>query len=270
MWAVILGASTGTGAAVAREVSTRPGLDVFGVHRGKHPELAATVTSDIERSGRRARLVVDDAGTIDGAERGADSLLALAGKRSVKLFVHSLASAALGTFVDGTAHGERALHPRQLASTFEVMAHSFVYWTQALVMRDLLAEDARLLGLANTLTEGLVRNGGAISASKAALEMYIRQLAFELGPRGHRVNLLKFGGVRTCASEKTFPGAHGEDMWRSLARSTFAGRTCTLDEVAAFIAVLCDDAASWFNGATIDFTGGQTYGLFDAMVYPSR
>ena len=39
-WAVILGASTGSGAAIARAVARDPGLHVFGVHRGHFPDEA--------------------------------------------------------------------------------------------------------------------------------------------------------------------------------------------------------------------------------------
>src|SRR5262249_24653414 len=142
-----------------------------------------------------------DARSAAAAEAEADALLASLGPQSVRVFVHSIACASLGQL----AVAPSPLSERQIHSTFDAMAHSFVYWAQALVARDLLAPGSRLLGLSNPLVDSLVRNSGLINATKAALEMYIRHLAFELGPLGHRVNLLKFGAVATPASQKTFP-----------------------------------------------------------------
>lgn len=257
----------GTGAAVAREVAHRPGLDVFGMHRGYHPDEALAVVADVQALGRRCVMEKGDAGTQAGAVAGADALLAAAGPRSVRLFVHSLANASLGSIA---RPAEAQVSAAQVQKTFDSMAHSFVYWTQELLRRDLLAPGAQVLGLSNPLVDSLVRNGGLITATKAALEVYVRHLAYELGPMGHRVNLLKFGAVVTAAMGTTFSGEAGDALRDVLPRIVPAGRMCTLEEVARFVGVLAGDDARWFNGATIDFTGAQTQSLFDALVYPRR
>jgi|KBSSwiStaDraftv2_1062776.scaffolds.fasta_scaffold2256325_1 hypothetical protein len=91
-WGVILGVSAGTGAAIARAVARDPGLDIHGVHRGKHPAGAAAVEVDAAAAGARAVIRISDAGTAEGALMGAADLLALAGPRSVRFFVHSIAN----------------------------------------------------------------------------------------------------------------------------------------------------------------------------------
>jgi enoyl-[acyl-carrier protein] reductase III len=266
-WAVILGASSGTGAAVAVEVARSRGLNVFGMHRGRFLEQAAQVERDIAEAGRRVVMHRGDAGTPEGAAQGADALLAAAGHQSVKLFVHSLASGSVGRFVSGD---EDQLHPKQLERTFHSMAHSFVYWAQALVARDLLAPGARILGLTNPLTESLLHNTGAITAAKAALEIYVRHLAVELGPLGHRVNLLKFGTVLTPALKHVYSPEAMARLEYSHRQMNPSGRMCTVEEVARFISVLVGDEADWFNGATIDFTGGMTLRLLDLVLNPPR
>jgi len=263
-WAVILGVSAGSGAAIAKAVAREPGLHVFGVHRGNHPDGAASVERAVLGARRRVHLRQAEAGTAEAAEAGADELLAVAGPRSVKLFVHSLANASVGRLVSG---GRDQLHPRQFAKTFDSMAHSFVYWAQALLARDLLAPGCHLLGLSNPMVDTVMRNTALIAATKAALDVYVRHLAHELGPRGHRVNLLKFGAVITPALETTFGEPGVRRLRRVLERAIPARRLSTLDEVARFVAVLAGDAAAWFNGATIDFTGGETQGMFDALMH---
>ncbi|MFB1484392.1 SDR family NAD(P)-dependent oxidoreductase [Corallococcus sp. RDP092CA] len=264
-WTLILGASSGTGAAIAEAVARRPGLNVFGVHRGRYPDTARALELRVRDLGRDVHLRQADASTPEAAEAGADELLQRAGPRSVKLFVHAIAGASVGRFL---SEGPDRLHPRRLQRTFDCMAHSFVYWAQSLVKRDLLAPDARLLGLQNPLDETHLGNTGLISAAKAALEMYVRHLAMELGPKGHRVNLLKFGTVMTPALRHVYSPEALARLEERHAAMNPAGRMATLDDVARFVTVLVGDDAAWFNGATIDFTGGMTLRLLDLVLNP--
>ncbi|HZI13125.1 MAG TPA: SDR family oxidoreductase [Myxococcus sp.] len=264
-WALILGASSGTGAGIAEAVARKPGLDVFGVHRGRYADSAAQVERHVHEAGRRMELWQADASTPEAAEEGVEVLRGLAGPRSVKLFVHSIAGASVGHFL---SEGEDRLHARRIRRTFDTMAHSFVYWTQALVEKDMLAPEARLLGLQNPLDSTHLGNTGLISASKAALEMYVQHLAMELGPRGHRVNLLKFGTVLTPALKHVYSPEALARLEAAHARMNPAGRMCTVEEVARFVSVLTGEEAGWFNGATIDFTGGMTLRLLDLVLNP--
>jgi NAD(P)-dependent dehydrogenase (short-subunit alcohol dehydrogenase family) len=147
------------------------------------------------------------------------------------------------------------------------MAHSFVYWTQALLDRDLLAPGGHILGLSNWMEDSVVRGAPLIAATKAALGIYARHLAHDLGPRGYRVNLLKFGGVLTPAVEKTFGTARLEHLRTVLTRVSASRRMSTVDEVGRLVSLLASDAAARFNGATIDFTGGESQALFDALMH---
>lgn len=257
--AVILGASTGTGAAIARAVAESPGLDVFGVHRGNHPGPAGELEAAVIAAGRRLTWRVADAGTWEEAQGAAAQLRETAGPRSVRLMVHSIANASMGRFVTGRP--EELLHPKQLDKTLRCMAHSFVYWTRALYEAQLLAPGARLLGLTNLLHDSGMSNTGAVAASKAALEMYVRYLAAELAPEGYRVNLLKFGTVVTPALNVLLgPEALSEVEARHAVLNP-AGRIQTTAEVGRFVSLLLRPEADWMTGATIDFTGGMTWSL---------
>jgi NAD(P)-dependent dehydrogenase (short-subunit alcohol dehydrogenase family) len=265
-WAVVLGVSAGSGMAIARAVARDPGLHVFGAHRGNHPEQAETLARDVADAGRRAVFRVGDAGTVEGAMTGVEALLREAGPRSVKFFVHSIANASLGTFTSTRSGRGEWLAPRQIEKTFDSMAHSFVYWIQSLLDRDLLAPGARLLALTNPLQESIVSHCGLVAATKAALEMYVRYLALELGPLGHRVNMLKFGTVITPAVATVY-GADELARIEAVHRKMIpAGRMCTPDEVGRFVSLILDERAEWLNGATIDFTGAMTQSLLDVML----
>jgi NAD(P)-dependent dehydrogenase (short-subunit alcohol dehydrogenase family) len=264
-WALILGASTGTGAAVARAVARDPGLNVFGVHRGHYPEDARTLEAELRSTGRKVVMHVGDAGHADGVRQCAEVVRDAIGPGAVGLLVHSISGASLGHFLSTR---NDAFHPRQFEKTFNYLAHSFAYWAQTLHEQGLLAPHARLLGLTNALHDSVLHNCGLIAAAKSALQMYVRYLAIELGAFGHRVNLLKFGTVVTPAL-KTVLGPQALQRMEDVHREMIpAGRMCTLEEVAGIVSVLSRDETEWFNGATIDFTGGMTLRLFDMVLQP--
>jgi len=260
---VVLGASTGTGAAVAR-AAARAGHDVFGLHRGNWPEHARALQQDVAACGQQLWLWEADASLPETVEQGCQRLREVAGEGSIVLFVHAIASASVGTL----ATGEQALAPRQLQATFDRMAHSFVWWVQGLLGSGLLhADGAQLLALSNLMPRHVIRGAAAIAASKAALETYVKHLAFELGPLGHRVNVLTFAMVITEALQATFPPEGVEALVRTMERSVPAGRLLQVDEVGRLCVFLASEDARWFNGANIDYTGAESLPFFDTLVY---
>ncbi len=266
-WAVILGASSGTGAGIARAVARDPGLNIFAVHRGHYPDEARDLQKDIEALSCRSVFHLGDAGSAEAARDMSARLFDIAGPQSVALFVHSLSGASLGHFLP--THGD-AFHPRQFEKTFNYMAHSFAYWAQALHGRGLLAPAARLLGLTNALHNSLLHHCGLIAAAKGALQMYVRYLALELGPFGHRVNLVQFGTALTPAL-KAMLGPEAVEQLEAAHREMIpAGRMLTVEEVGGLVSLLLRDEAEWFNGATIDFTGGMMLRLLDIIMKPAN
>lgn len=264
-WALILGASTGSGAAIARAVASEPGFDIFGFHRGHYPEDAAALERDIRDAGRQVELHVADAGTPQHIGECAALIEEKLGRGRIALVVHSLSGASIGHFLPSR---DDAFTPRQFEKTFNYLAHSFAYWAQALHERELLAAHAHILGLTNVLHDQILHNLGLVAAAKAALETYVRYLAVELGPFGHRVNLLQFGTVVTPALRTVMgPGALAR-MENAHREMIPAGHMCTVEEVARFVSLLTRPECAWFNGATIDFTGGMTLRLFDMVMPP--
>jgi len=221
------------------------------------------VAAAVASAGRRSAFYVGDVGTEEGVASGVTALEPILGNEKVRVLVHSLASASIGRLVSGTAN---RLTPRQVHKTFDVMAHSFLFWTQALLDRNLLAPGARILALTNPLDESLLADCGLIAATKGALQSYVKSLALELGPQGYRVNQLKFSTVVTPAMRTVY----GEDALAHIERvhnrMLPAGRMCTTQEVAKVISFLAGPDAEYFNGATIDFSGGMTLGLAELLL----
>ena len=261
-WAIVLGSSAGTGAACSRALAVEPGLNLFGVHRGNHMEGSDAVVADVQAAGRQMHIEISEAGKYDAIQPLADKILEVCGPKSVQIMVHSVANASVGYLVAK----EPLLHPKQVNKTFDSMAHSFVYWCRALIERDLMAPQGRLLALTNAVTESNLSNLATIAASKAALEMYVKYMAWEVRELDLRVNALRFGTVETEALKWIFP-AEVWDHVKGVHDQMFpTGRMNRLEEVAGLVTVLAGDKGAWFNGALIDFTGGQMHSLYQLMM----
>lgn len=98
----------------------------------------------------------------------------------------------------------------------------------------------------------------AYGSSKAALEMFARGLAMELGPHDIRVNCVSPGGP--ILTEFVEPLAAKPGFEERIRSAVPLGRTGTPEEVAAVVVFLASEDASYINGAVIPVDGGVTLG----------
>jgi 3-oxoacyl-[acyl-carrier protein] reductase len=124
---------------------------------------------------------------------------------------------------------------------------------------NVLSEAARRIaegGSIVALTTSMVRVGpsgfGPYSATKAAVECLVRSMAKELAPRKVRANAVAPGPVDTDLFRA---GKTEEAKQRSAALSPF-NRVGLPHEIAAVVAFLASDGASWVNGQIVQPNGG--------------
>jgi NAD(P)-dependent dehydrogenase (short-subunit alcohol dehydrogenase family) len=248
--AVILGASSGFGAATARALA-RDGMDIVGVHLDRRSTLpkAQAVADEVRALGRRSLFF--NANAADDGKRAEilDAVAKVYLPGSIKLLMHSIAFGTLGPLT-----GEKAVTRAQLEMTIDVMANSLVYWTRDLLGRGLLADGGRIVAMTSSGGTRAIGDYGPVAAAKAGLESYCRQLALELGPRHIAVNAIRAGVTDTPALEK-IPGA--EEMKRFQASRNPGGRLTTPEDVAEAVALLARPGAAWISGNTLGVDGGE-------------
>ncbi len=256
-WALILGASSGFGGATAVELA-KNGFHIFGVHLDRRAtlHLAEQTQAEIQAAGREAIYFNVNAAAADKRAEViramSDHLAERPGRPYVAVLLHSLAFGTLKPLIAEQASDE--LTQAQIEMTLDVMANSLVYWTQALCRANLLDRGSRIYAMTSAGGTRVIKSYGAVSAAKACLESYIRQLAVELAPRGITANAIRAGVTDTAALRK-IPG--NEDLLHNAARFNPHGRTTTPADVAAAIAALADARTYWITGNTIGVDGGE-------------
>lgn len=255
-WALILGASSGFGAAAARALA-QEGMNIFGVHLDPRRSLpqAQAVMADVEATGQQA--VFFNTNAADARRRGRvisaiTETLQDDPQDAIHLMVHTLAFGTLRPYVPEDP--AMAVSEDQMEMTLKVMAHTLVYWTQDLVQTDLLKEGSRIYSMTSIGSQRATPSYGPVSAAKAALEAHTRQLALELGSRGIAVNCL-MPGVTDTPALRAIPGH--QDIVKRVKEHHPAGRMTRPEDVAHVLVALADPRVTWISGAVIPVDGGE-------------
>jgi NAD(P)-dependent dehydrogenase (short-subunit alcohol dehydrogenase family) len=259
-WVLVLGCTVGAGGAICQRLLQTSRANIIGVHRGNFPEEAAALLATAATSGGRCVLIQGDAGRLENIAGLTEQVIEILAGDQLDMVVHACADGSSGLIRSDDPKVQ--LHPKQVLKTFEIMAHSFLFWGQALVSAGLIRRGGQLLALPNTMDEIVARGFCAIGASKAALVAYIKYMANELGREGVRTNGLRFGATPTAAFQRM--PTH-EATLAAVVEANPMGRHTTVEDVADFVELLLDPRAGWLNGAVIDFDGGEHFTLGDRL-----
>ncbi|VFQ46299.1 SDR family NAD(P)-dependent oxidoreductase [Desulfoluna butyratoxydans] len=130
-------------------------------------------------------------------------------------------------------------------------------------LEDLLASRGNIINVSSYFARRMLpdRPSTAYSLTKGALESFTRALAFELGPKGVRVNAIAPGTVTTPQVEKNMERLDqgAKDRFKAMVRSIYPMQALgDPEDVAHLAAFLASDQARWITGGIFPVDGGLT------------
>ena len=248
-YALILGVSSGIGAACAKEFA-KAGISVIGLYMRKPKNQIEELNNDILAYNVDSRLIKMNACNYDQME----TLLSSEEFNNIKIkvFIHSLAFGSMKPFIHNES--SKRLNKKNIDMTLDVMSNSLVYWTQSLNENNLFIDGSQIISMTSAGARRQWISYGAVSMSKAALESATRQLAVELSTKKIAVNAIQAGVTDTPALRK-IPG--NDDMIKKVTEINPSKRLTTPEDVAKVAAMIGSSYDTWMTGNTIRVDGGE-------------
>ncbi len=139
----------------------------------------------------------------------------------------------------------------------DISAYSLIAITKPAV--PLLNEGASIIALTYYGSVKVIPNYNIMGVAKAALESTVRYLAYDLGPKGIRVNAISAGPIKTLAASAV---GGIKTMLKAAGEMTPLKRNVSQDEVGTTATYL---ASSWSSGVTGEViyvdAGGNIVGM---------
>lgn len=233
--ALVTGATSGIGAAVARKLA---GQGASVVLHGRDEARGEALVEELAAEGATARFLAAD------LSDARDTLRLAAGAGRVDILV---SNAGLYEFAP-TAATDATSFDRHIA--VNTRAPFLLVGALAPGMADRGEGSIVLVGSSAARLPAPI--GAAYGASKAGAEILTRYWATEYGPAGVRVNTVSPGPVRTEGTRSMF-GEHIAVLDAANAR----GRAGDPREIAEIVSFLAGPASSYVNGAVLFADGGE-------------
>ncbi len=238
--AVVTGGSSGIGLATAQRFIT-DGAQV--VITGRNQEALDAAVAEL---GDRATGIHGDVANLEDLDRLFAQVREQFGRVDV-LF----ANAGIAPFVPFEAVTEE-----HFDNLFNINVRGLFFTVQKAL--PLLSEGASVILNASIVAQSGLPNTTIYSATKAAVRSLGRTLAAELSPRGIRVNVVSPGLIETPLVGKLGLSQDEIDAFgERVVQQTPLGRAGKPEEIAATVAFLASDDASYFAGADLVADGGM-------------
>lgn len=244
--ALITGATSGIGAALARRFAAEGADLVLG---GRRAQLGEAIASELRAGARRVHFVEADV----AEEEGADALA-----RAVKERFGSLDTVVLNAGVSDQGRGEFwSVTPAAFDRLYRTNVRGV--WLVARAVVPLLRPGAAVVVMASMASYAVLPGESLYSATKGALIQLTRAMALDLAPRSVRVNALCPGYTDSGQTLALLDAADDPDgLAAEFAAASPLGRMATEREITGAAVFLASNASSYCTGTSLLVDGGVT------------
>jgi 3-oxoacyl-[acyl-carrier protein] reductase len=237
--ALITGASGGIGSAIAVRLA-RDGVAIL-VHYSRNPTGAERTLRQVEEAGGTGRIIQADVTSADACRRLCDEATEWRGH--LDILVNNAGTTRDGLLV--------RMRDEDWHDVLAVNLHGTFYCTRAALREMLRRRRGRIINITSIVAQ--VGNAGQANytAAKAGVIGFTRAVAREVAGRGITVNAVAPGYIESGLTIGLTEEQHG----RLLAQIPM-GRIGRPEEVAAAVAFLASDEASYLTGHTLNVDGG--------------
>lgn len=135
---------------------------------------------------------------------------------------------------------------------FQLNVFSLFRLTQLAAPHMKAAGGGAVLNISSMAGENKNVRMASYGSSKAAVNHLTRNIAFDLGPMGIRVNCIAPGAIKTDALATVLTPA----IEKAMLKHTPLGRLGEAEDIANAALFLCSPAASWVSGQVLTVSGG--------------
>jgi len=246
--AVVTGGSTGIGLAVVQRLHAEGAQVVFCGRRAEVGEAAATAIGSPD-----AVFVAADVTVRAELEALYDGTIARFGRLDV--VVNNAGNVVVGPTMRLSPQNWRRTLALNLDSVFDSCQLAIPHLRATIAAG--LAPGAAIVNVASLDSVGADRGFAAYNAAKAGVVNFTRALALEFGPENIRANAVSPGAIDTPLTTMTTTDPAARAAFEAAIPLHRYGRP---EEIAAAVAFLAADEASFVNGANLLVDGGVTAG----------
>jgi 7-alpha-hydroxysteroid dehydrogenase len=135
---------------------------------------------------------------------------------------------------------------------FELNLFSLFRLSQLVAPHMEKAGNGAILNISSMAGENKNQRMASYGASKAAVNHLTRNIAFDLGPKGIRVNAIAPGAIKTAALATVLT----PEVEANMLKHTPLQRLGETSDIANAALFLCSPAASWVSGQILTVSGG--------------
>jgi glucose 1-dehydrogenase len=241
--AIVTGSSSGIGKAIATELARQGAAVTINFHHGG--DAANQLKADIEAAGGKAQVIGADVSTLEGIQSLVDGTVAAFGR--LDIMVNNAGMETRTSTLDTTE--------KQFDTVIAVDLKSAFFGVQ-IAAKQMIAQGGggRIINISSIHEDWPMPGNSPYCAAKGGVRMLTRTAGVELAPHGITVVGVAPGAVWTPIDEVTLSDPKEKAR---LEAAIPIGRVAQPEEIAAIVAFLASDAASYGTAATYTVDGGM-------------